>query len=50
MIYLHHDYAGFELSFGGAFEKLVNPFLSLLDDLLIATFMAYRARDILDFH
>ena len=47
---LHHDQAGLEFSFGGAVEKLIDLFLSLLADLLMSTFMAYRARDILDVH
>jgi hypothetical protein len=46
--YLEHHQAGFELSFGGAFEKLIDLFLSLLAELLMSTLMAYRARDILD--
>ena len=45
---LHYDEAGLQFSFGGAFEKLVDLFLSLLPDLFISTLMAYRARDILD--
>jgi hypothetical protein len=48
--HLHHDYAGFEFSFGRAFEKLINFFLNLLTDLLLSTFLAYRAGDILDFN
>jgi len=47
---LHHDDAAFEFSFARAFEKLINAFLNPLTDLLLSTFLAYRARDILDFN
>jgi hypothetical protein len=47
---LHDDHAGFELSFGRAFEQLIDFFLHLLADLLLSTFLAYRAGNILDFH
>ncbi len=40
----------FSFSFGGAFKKLVDLLLRLLADLLIVTFMANRARDIMDLH
>jgi hypothetical protein len=45
---LHYNEPGLQCSFGGAFEKLVNFSLSLLADLLMSTFLAHRARDILD--
>ena len=48
--HLHHDYTGLEFSFSHAFKKLVNFFLNLLTNLLQSTFLAYRARDILDFN
>jgi hypothetical protein len=48
--YLHHDYAGLEFSFGRTFEKLVDLFLNLLTDLLLSTFLAYSAGDILNFN
>jgi hypothetical protein len=48
--YLHHDYAGLEFSFGRTFEKLVDLFLNLLTNLLLSTFLAYSAGDILDFN
>ena len=48
--HLHHDHAGLEFSFGRAFEKLVNSILNLLTDLLLPTFLAYNARNILDFN
>ena len=48
--HLHHDYAGLEFSFGRAFEKLVNFSLNLLTDLLLFTFLAYSAGDIVDFN
>jgi hypothetical protein len=48
--HLHHDDAGLEFSFGRTFEKLVDLFLNLLTDLLLSTFLAYRAGDILDFN
>jgi hypothetical protein len=41
---------GFKLSFGSAFEKLVDFFLNLLTDLLLSTFLTCDARDILDFN
>jgi len=47
---LHHDDAGFEFSFARAFEKLINAFLNPLTNLLLSTFLAYSARDILDFN
>jgi hypothetical protein len=47
---LHHDYPGLEFSFGRAYQKLVNFFLNLLTDLLLSTFLAYGAGDILDFN
>jgi hypothetical protein len=47
---LHHDDAGFEFSFARAFEKLIDAFLNSLTDLLLSTFLAYRAGDILDFN
>jgi len=47
--YLHHDQAGFEFSFGGAFKKLVNFVLNLVTNLLLSAFLAYGAGDILDF-
>jgi hypothetical protein len=47
---LHHDYTGLEFSFGRAFKKVVNFSLNLLADLLLSTFLAYRAGDILDFN
>jgi hypothetical protein len=47
---LHHDHAGFELSFGRTFEQLIDFFLHLLADLIQSTFLAYRAGNILDFH
>ena len=47
---LHHDDAGFEFSFGGAFKKLINACLNPLTDLLLSTFLAHRAGDILDFN
>jgi hypothetical protein len=47
---LHHDQAGFEFSLGGAFKKLINFLLNLVTDLLLSTFLAYRAGDILDFN
>lgn len=48
--HLHHHHARFELSFGRAFEKLIDFFLNQLSDLLLPTLLAYRARDILDFN
>jgi hypothetical protein len=48
--HLHHDYASLEFSFGRAFEQLVNLILNLLTDLLLSTFLAYSARNILDFN
>lgn len=45
---LDHHYMAFEFSFGRAFDKLINFFLNLLADLLVSTFLAYPARDILD--
>jgi hypothetical protein len=48
--HLHHDQAGFEFSFGRAFNKIINFLLDLLTDLLLSTFLAYRAGDILDFN
>jgi hypothetical protein len=48
--HLHHDYAGLEFSFGRTFEKLVDLFLNLLTDLLLSTFVAHSAGDILDFN
>jgi len=48
--HLHHDHAFFEFSFGRTFEKLIDFFLKLLTDLLLSTFLAYRAGDILDFY
>jgi hypothetical protein len=48
--HLHHDYTGLEFSFGRAFKKVVNFLLNLLTDLLLSTFLAYRAGDILDFN
>jgi hypothetical protein len=47
---LHHGHAGFELTFGRAFEQFIDSFLHLLADLLLSTFLAYHARNILDFH
>jgi hypothetical protein len=47
---LHHDQTRFEFSFGGAFKKLINLLLDLVTDLLLSTFLAYRAGDILDFN
>jgi hypothetical protein len=46
---LHYDRVGFEFSFGRALKKLINFFLNLLTDLLLSTFLASRAGDILDF-
>lgn len=48
--HLHHDHARFELSFGRAFEKFIDFVLKQLCDLLVSAFLAYRARDILDFN
>jgi hypothetical protein len=47
---LHDDYSSLEFSFGRALEKLVDLFLNLLTDLLLSTFLAYSAADILDFN
>jgi hypothetical protein len=47
---LHDDHAGFELSFGRTLQQLIDFFLHLLADLLLSTFLAYRAGNILDFH
>jgi len=47
---LHHDDAAFEFSFARAFEKLINAFLNPLTNLLLSTFLAYCATDILDFN
>ena len=46
--HLHHDDAAFELSFGRAFEKLIDFFLNQLSDLLVSALPAYGAWDILD--
>jgi hypothetical protein len=48
--HLHHDYAGLEVSFGRAFEKLVNFFLNRVTDLFLSTFLICSAGDILDFN
>jgi hypothetical protein len=48
--HLQHDQAGFEFSFGGAFKELIDFLLNLVTDLLLSTFLAYRAGDILDFN
>jgi hypothetical protein len=45
---LDYNEPGPQFSFGGAFEKLVDLFLSLLANLLVSTFLTHRARDILD--
>jgi len=50
LAHLHHDDAGFEFSFAGAFDKFINALLNPLTDLLLSTFLAYRAGDILDFN
>jgi hypothetical protein len=48
--HLHNDYAVFEHSFDCSLVKLIDFFLSYLSDLLVAAFVASRARDILDFN
>jgi hypothetical protein len=46
----HHHYACFELSFGCAFENLIDFLLNQLSDLLVSALLAYRAGDILYFN
>ena len=46
---LHHDHASVELSFGRAFQELVDLSLKQLCDLFLAALLAHRAGDILDF-
>jgi hypothetical protein len=48
--HLHHDDTGFEFSFACAFVELFNTFLNPLTDLLLSTFLAYRAGNVLDFN
>jgi len=46
----HYDDTRFQFSFARTFENLINAFLNPLPDLFLSTFLAYRARDILDFN
>jgi len=46
----HYDDTRFQFSFARSFESLINAFLNPLPYLCLSTFLAYRARDILDFN